>query len=82
MTLFSKLFSKEELVQAQVCPNCWGEQEYDGKARELIKDKQIDVSNHESKHAFIQDFVVNHVSGIKLQKDDKGLHCAKCGRTY
>ena len=76
--MFSKYFKKKELVDVGVCPNCWGEQVYDNVVRELIEDKQIDVNNHESGHAFIQEFVVNHVSGIHLQKGDNGLQCPRC----
>jgi len=78
--MFSKYFKKEELIDAGVCPNCWGEQEYDNVVRDLIEDKQIDVNNHSSRHAFIQDFVVNHISGIHLQKIDNRLECDKCKR--
>ena len=78
MKLFSKLFSNVELIKGGACPNCWGEQEYDNQARELIKDKQIDVNNHEAKHAFIQEFVTNHVSGISLQKGDNSHVCNRC----
>ncbi len=55
-------------------------QEYDNIVRDLIEDKQIDVNNKESKHAFIQDFVVNYVSGIHLQKGESGLQCPRCNR--
>ena len=82
MSLISKLFSKEDLIGAGACPNCWGEQEYDNQARKLINDKQIAVNNHESRHAFIQDFVVNHVSGIHLQKKGNTFTCVGCQRSY
>jgi len=52
-----------------VCPVCWGYQEYDGKIRKLFKDKQIDVNNHKDSYMIIQDFLVNHIDGIKLKKD-------------
>ena len=80
MNIFSKIFSKKELVEGNACPNCWGELEYDGIVRELIKDKQIDINNHEAKHAFIKDFVINQVSGIHLQKGNDGLQCLRCKR--
>jgi len=80
--MFSKFFNKEEIVEAGACPNCWGEQEYDNVVRELVVDKQLDINNHEAKHAFIQDFVVNHVSGIHLQKGDSGLQCPRCKRVH
>ena len=78
-----KFFSKpaEETkneVPAGACPNCWGEQKYDTQIRELRKDKQIDVNNHEANHAFIQDFVVNKVAGIQLQKRANGQVCPTC----
>ena len=65
-----------------VCPNCWGLQEYGGKAIDLMEDKQIDVNNHNSRHAFIKDFVVNHVSGIQLKKHDQGHLCPTCQTQY
>lgn len=78
MNLFSQLFSHDELKDQGVCPNCWGQQQYDGKFREMARDKQVDVNNHEARHSFIQEFVVDHVTGIHLQKEDSGLHCPKC----
>lgn len=70
-------------VPEGVCPNCWGKQEYDSEIRELRKDKQIDVNNHEANYAFIQDFVVNKVEGIKLQKLSSGAsHCPYCKTNY
>ena len=60
------------------CPNCWGEQEYDGKIRELYEDKQIDVNNHEANYAFIQEFMVTHLDGIKLKKGNNGYECPTC----
>ena len=62
------------------CPNCWGEQQYDNEIRELYKDKQVDVNNHQANHAFIQDFVVNHIDGIKLKKGNNGYECPTCER--
>jgi len=60
------------------CPNCWGEQEYDNKIRELYKDKQIDVNNHKANYTFIQDFVVNNLDGIHLKKGNNSLECPTC----
>ena len=78
----SEIFSNEELFEGSACPNCWGEQEYDGLARKAINDKQIAVNNHESRHAFIQDFVVNHVSGIHLQQKGNTYTCVGCNKEY
>ena len=65
-------------VPEGLCPNCWGEQEFDNVIRDMYKDKQIDVNNHKENHAFIQKFVVNRLSGIHLIKGDNSLQCPTC----
>lgn len=61
-----------------ICPNCWGDQEYDNIIREKFKDAQIDVNNGEAKHAFIREFVVTHLDGIHLKKGNNSLECPTC----
>ncbi|MEM6726199.1 MAG: hypothetical protein AAF598_19300, partial [Bacteroidota bacterium] len=34
----SPLFSKEELIDQSVCPNCWGRYDYDGQYKEFVND--------------------------------------------
>ena len=68
----------KDQVPDGMCPNCWGEQEYDNQIRDLYKDKQIDVNNREANYAFIQKFVVNHVNGIHLKKGNNSLECPTC----
>lgn len=65
-------------VPEGICPNCWGEQEFDNVIRDMYKDKQIDVNNHGKNYAFIQKFVVNRIDGIHLIKGDNGLECPTC----
>lgn len=65
-----------------LCPNCWGEQEYDKIIRNMYRDKQIDVNNHEKNYAFIQEFVVNRLDGIHLIKGDNSLECPTCRKKY
>ena len=63
-----------------VCPNCWGDQEYDNVVRVKFKDSQIAVNNNDptAQYAFIQDFVVTHLDGIKLKSSRHGLECPTC----
>jgi hypothetical protein len=61
-----------------VCSNCWGQQEYDNKIRDMYDDKQINVNNYKANHAFIQDFVVNQLSGIRLVKGNNSFECPTC----
>ena len=74
----------EEPTPEGVCPNCWGHQKYGGKVVEAMLDKQIDINNHKEKHAFIQDFVVNHLDGIRLKKDKDREYevCNTCSTRY
>ncbi len=50
-----------------ICPICWGYQQYNGKIRTILVDKQIDVNNHKDSYMFIQDFVKNNIEGITLK---------------
>jgi predicted RNA-binding Zn-ribbon protein involved in translation (DUF1610 family) len=62
----------------ELCPNCWGSQEYDHQIREMYIDKQIDVNNHKANYAFIQDFVVTNLDGIHLKKGNNSFECPTC----
>ena len=70
--------SKEEKSSPEgTCPLCWGYQEYDGKIRTLLKDKQIDVNNHVASYSIIQEFVKTNIDGIKLL-DAEVRNCPTC----
>lgn len=61
-----------------LCPNCWGEQDYDNMIRKMYSDMQIDVNNHDANYSFIQDFVVTNLDGIKLIKGNNSFECPTC----
>lgn len=63
-----------------ICPVCWGYQEYDHKIRTLIEDKQIDVNNGRDRYMLVQQFVVEHLDGIKLKEGEIST-CPTCGET-
>lgn len=70
--------NKEEKSSPEgICPVCWGYQQYDGKIRTLLKDKQIDVNNHKDSYMIIKDFMVRHIDGIKL-KEPIVTECPTC----
>ena len=60
-----------------VCSLCWGIQEYDGKIREVYKDKQVDVNNHEDSYMLMQKFVKEHMDGYQI-KDGVTHVCTDC----
>ena len=80
MSIFSRLLKKNniDLKPDSICPNCWGSQEYDNVIRTKMKDAQIDVNNKNASYAFIQEFVVKHLDGIKLKNTVKGQECPTC----
>lgn len=67
----------EELSPKGTCPVCWGHQQYDGKIRSLLKDKQIDVNNDKDSYMVIQDFMKHNIDGIKL-KEGIEAECPHC----
>lgn len=73
----NKNSKKEEASPKGTCPVCWGFQEYDGKIRRLLEDKQIDVNNHKDSYMIIQDFMKNNIDGIKL-KEGIVTDCPNC----
>lgn len=71
---------KEETIGKSpegVCNLCWGIQEYDGKIREVLRDKQVDVNNKQDSYMRIQKFVKDHIDGYHLKEDE--IHvCPDC----
>lgn len=59
------------------CSLCWGQQEYDGKIRKILYDKQVDVNNHRDSYMLVQKFVGDHIDGYRL-KDDIVHVCTDC----
>lgn len=51
-------------------PNGWGHQQYDGKIRELLKDRQIDINNHKDSYMVIQEFLKENIDGFRLKKPE------------
>jgi len=81
----SKLkLSESDILESGVCGPCWGKQEYEGKFIEYAKDQQKDILNHDktAQKAFVQQFIEDQVTGIKLQKDKGKAVCPSCKSDY
>ena len=61
-----------------VCVNCWGHYEYDGEIRKAVADRQVDVNNKQQRYAFIEEFTVKHIDGIRLKSEQGKKYCPKC----
>lgn len=68
---------KKESSPKGTCPVCWGSQQYDGKIRTLLKDKQIDVNNHRDSYTIIQDFMKHNIDEVRL-KEGIVTDCPNC----
>ncbi len=80
----SDLVDDQMLIDAKVCPNCWGKQEY---AKRFVKyeydQTKANVNKSKSnRKAFVQQFVESHVTGIHLKTDGNSLACPKCNAKF
>lgn len=73
--------SKQEILEAGACPNCWGTQMYDDKYIAFRKDKTKSNINSTENKTFIAQFVETHISGIKLLTEEDRTYCPKCNST-
>lgn len=64
----AKSETEEETLKTDSSTVSWGFQQYDGKIRTLLEDKQIDINNNKENYMFIQEFVVRNIDGIELKK--------------
>jgi len=71
--------NEETLVEAEMCPNCWGKQEYANEYRDIVKERA--KSPNEQK-AFVEKFIETHLTGIKLKREDDKLVCPACAGVY
>ncbi len=80
----SNVLSNEEILDGGACPPCWGYQEYDGKYLEKVKDRDRDAINNnpQAKKAFVEQFVQDHVKGIKLKVEGDHGVCPACKSRY
>ena len=76
--------SRDELIELNVCPNCWGQQAYGDNFEEYIKDptRSNIAKDPSNRKAFIQQFVEDHVTGIKLVNDGALKTCPGCKTKY
>ena len=72
------------VAEAGFCPNCWGQQEYDGKFIKAVEDPQISINNHDpqAQRAFVMDFVKTHLEPIRLKNHEVYDQCPICKVKY
>lgn len=80
----SEIFSNEEIIEAGACPNCWGIIKYDGEFNDYVYDQTKSNINKDKgkKKAFIQQFVENNLTGIRLKQSGKQQQCPECRTNF
>jgi hypothetical protein len=49
------------------CPNCWGQQLYNGEVKEVLSREHIDLKNAKRKLGWIEAYVIKHFEGIGVR---------------
>ncbi len=72
--------SKQDLLDVNACPNCWGKQDYNNQFVDYLKDQTKSQINHDKSQqkAFVQKFVQTHITGIRLKREGDKLTCPSC----
>ena len=74
----------EDLVEHGVCPNCWGEQEWEDQYIAFAEDREKDFLNRDrtGQKAFIEKFITEYITGIRLKREGDRLVCPRCTGGY
>lgn len=62
-----------------VCPNCWGDQNYDGEYYELKKGNKLSKKD-DTYNNFIHKIVERNIVGVKISEDT--YTCTSCKTNY
>ena len=78
--IFRKSKNKKALLKTPngVCPNCWGRQEWQGKAYEKMEEAGINPANKDQYSSFIKEFVKKYLQPISLKPKGNGYVCTSC----
>lgn len=80
------VFSKEELLSKDICPDCWDEMAYYNEYMTFVEDRtKTDLhgpDSDSSNKAFIEDFVQDNITGIKLKNDHNRRYCPTCEHDF
>lgn len=83
---YKDLFSKEELLSRDICPDCWEQMTYYNEYMTYVEDRtKTDIHgpvSDSSNKAFIEDFVQDNITGIKLKNDHHRKYCPTCKHNF
>lgn len=73
-----------DILEAGVCPNCWGQQHWEDQYIDYVKDREKDILNGDrtAQKAFIQRFVEDRITGIRLINEGDRMVCPRCHTGY
>ena len=74
---------KEKEAPEDLCPNCWGREEYGGEFYNVLKNKNVDINTAHHELGWIQNYAAKHFESIKLMNhQENNLVCQTCKLVY
>lgn len=76
--------SRDELVSMGVCPDCWESKSYYNQYLNYVEDRtKADIHGpKDQKKAFIEKYVQDNITGIKLRNEKNRQYCPACEKNY
>ena len=78
------VFSKEELIENDICPYCWNDMAYYNEYMAYVEDRtKADIHGPKDQNkAFIEEYVQDNITGIQLKNDKNRHYCPNCEQEY
>lgn len=67
-----------------MCPDGWSRQEWESQFIDFGQDREKDILNHDrtAQKAFVQQFIEDRITGIRLKSEGDRLVCPHCKTGY
>ena len=65
-----------------ICPNCWGQQEYEGKFFEAVRNYHVDINEKDPTAGWVKEYAEKNLIGIQLEHQHDQVVCPKCKVSY
>ena len=65
-----------------LCPNCWGQQQYEGKFFEAIRNYDVDINAKNPHTGWVKEYSDKHLTRIALKKQGDQMVCPSCKVVY
>lgn len=74
--------TEKDSAPKEICPNCWGRQEYGGNFYQAIKVKGFNIDKIDDQRGWVQDYTDKYLTPIKLTSLGDYTVCPRCSTEY